>query len=64
MMDTVKIRDENYQEVDAKVGDKVAAFCSVSKRVIVGRIQSVKKEFKVDSLKITPKASRCLWLSN
>lgn len=62
-MNTVKILSEKGEEVDAKVGDVIAAFCCTSSRVTVGKIERIKNGFQACGLKITPKPRKCIWLS-
>ena len=59
---TVTMRDIDGKLVQAKVGDMVAAWCCVSKHVRGGRIEAIKKGFRVEGLKHTPKAINCMFI--
>lgn len=61
-MYTVDMRDINGNIVKAKVGDTVAAYCYIFKGVRVGKIQGIKKGFKIENFKITPAASKCIFV--
>ena len=60
---SVKMKDPYGNEIVAVVGDTVVTFCPITKRLVVDRIVSLKKRFVVGNLKLTPKASECIWLS-
>ena len=59
----VWIRDTSDIAVMAYVGDKVCAYDYLTKKVQIGWIQSVKKEFIISGVfKITPRPDACILL--
>lgn len=62
-MNTVLMIDENNNKVQAKVGDRVAGYDAISKRVVVGKIEGIKKGFKMAGMKVHPRPIDCIWLS-
>jgi len=58
----VDMRDSHGNIVQAKVGDLFAAYSFSKKRVMVVRIESIKKRFSLDGWKNSPKASQCIFI--
>ena len=62
-MNTIEMKDVTGQTVQAHVGDTVAAYCYLYKGIVVGPIERIKNGFRACGLKITPKASKCVFIA-
>jgi hypothetical protein len=63
LLNSVAMLDANERWQQAHIGDTVAAYCHIRKRVCTDTIQSVKKGFLLSNFKHTPKSRECILLS-
>ena len=62
-MNIIRMADKDKNIIEAMVGDTIAAYCCISERAVIGKIEKIKNGFVACGLKITPKAKKCVWLS-
>lgn len=62
-MNTIEMKDASGVVVQAEVGDTIAAYCYLFDGIRVGKIEKIKNGFQACGLKITPKASKCLFIA-
>jgi hypothetical protein len=58
----IEIKDIAGNTVQAEVGDTIAAYCAVTKKVRADTIQRTKGGLYLSNLKYTPKPSQCLFI--
>jgi hypothetical protein len=61
-MNTVEMKDIDGNTVLAEVGDTIAAYCYLHQGIVTGKIERIKNGFQACNLKVTPKASKCLFI--